>query len=334
MKISSEKMNEIYQQIKTSHKFGPVIKDADYLTDSPSVFKYNDKWYMYFIKIHKNIEDSGYETHLASSDNLIDWKYEGKLFERLGTDHWDSKQIAGYAAFVDMNFGGTNEIEKINDKYYMAYLGGNLDGYETDPLSMGLAYGETPISKFTRFENPIMSPFDEDAREFETLTLYKSNMFIDEAMTLGHKYVNAYNAKPVDNKERIYLAVSDDGEKWERYLDTPIIDETKTIDNLLISGDPQIVKIDGYYVMFFFRSIENGGAYNTFAVSRNLVDWTVWEGEPLIKPEFEWENVFAHKSCVVKHNGVVYHYYCAVNDKGERFIALATSENCADSKCR
>ena len=327
MKISFEKLNEIYEQIKTPHKFGSVIKDEEYLTDSPSVFKYNGKWYMYFIKIHKNIEDSGYETHLASSDNLTDWKYEGKLFERLGTNHWDSKQIAGYAAFVDMNFGGTNEIQKVNDKYYMAYLGGNLDGYETDPLSIGLSYSSNPLGKFIRFEEPILSAKDEDVREFETLTLYKSNMFIDEAMTLGHKYVNAYNSKPLDNKERIYLAVSDDGENWKRYLDKPIIDETKTIEGLLISGDPQIVKIDDYYVMFFFRSIENGGAYNTFAVSENLVDWTIWDGEPLIKPEFEWENVFAHKSCVVKYDGVVYHYYCAVNDDGERFIALATSED-------
>ena len=140
------------------------------------------------------------------------------------------------------------------------------------------------------------------------------------------KVYEALNAKPTDNKERIYLAVSDDGENWKRYLDNPIIDETKTIDNLLISGDPQVVKIDGYYVMFFFRAIRDGGAYNTFAVSKNLTDWTIWDGEPLIKSEFDWENVYAHKSYVVKHNGVVYHYYCAVNDKKERFIALATSE--------
>ena len=326
MAISKEKMQDIYEKIKTPYKRGAVIKYDEYLTDSPSVFRYNGKWYMYYIMIHKNVENSGYETHLVSSDNLIDWKYEGKLFERIEADHWDSRQIAGYAAFVDNNFGKTNEIKPVNDKYYMAYLGGNLNGYETDPLSMGLAYADSPIGKFTRFENPILSPNDADSREFETLTLYKSDMFIDEAMTLGHKYVNAYNAKPLDNKERIYLAVSDDGEHWQRYLDKPIIDETKTIPNLLISGDPQIVKIDGLYVMFFFRSIENGGAYNTFAVSENLTDWTIWDGEPLIKPEFEWENVFAHKSCVVKDSGIVYHYYCAVNDKGERFIALATSE--------
>lgn len=326
MKISPQKMKEIYDIIKTPYKYGAVMKDEEYLTDSPTVFKYNGKWYMYFIKIHKKVSDSGYETHFASSDNLLNWNYEGKLLERLDNNNWDSKQIAGYAAFVDIDFGGSNEIKSINDKYYMSYLGGNLSGYETDPLSMGLSYSEMPISKFTRFEKPIMTPSDKDAREFETLTLYKSNMFIDEAMVTGHKYVNAYNAKPADDRERIYLAVSDDGEHWKRYLDKPIIDETKTIENLRISGDPQIVKINDIYVMFFFRYIENGGAHNTFACSKNLVDWTIWDGEPLIKSEYEWENQCAHKSYVVKHNGVVYHYYCATNDKSERFIALATSE--------
>ena len=327
MGISESTMLQIYNRIKTPYKHGAVIKDSEYLTDSPSVFRYNDKWYMYFIKIHKDVNKSGYETHYASSDNLMDWNYEGKLFERLDNNNWDSKQIAGYAAFVDINFDKSNEINPICDRYYMAYLGGNLDGYETDPLSMGLAYSQTPITKFTRLENPIMAPTDCDAREFETKTLYKSNMFIDESMVTGYKYVNAYNAKAQDNKERIYLAVSEDGEHWRRYLDKPIIDETILIDNLVISGDPQIVKIDGLYVMFFFRYIKGEGAYNTFAVSENLVDWEIWNGEPLIKSEFDWENKFAHKSSVVKHNGVIYHYYCAVNDKGERFIALATSEN-------
>ena len=35
--------------------------------------------------------------------------------------------------------------------------------------------------------------------------------------------------------------------------------------------------------------------------------------------------MFAHKSYVVKHNGVVYHFYCAVNNAGQRGIAVATS---------
>lgn len=325
MKFPLKKMVEIYETVKTPHKVGAVIKQEGYLTDSPSVFRWGGKWYMYYIMIENDIQNSGYETHLASSDNLVDWHYEGKVFERTDEERWDSKQIAGYTAYLDQNFGGTNELMPIDGKYYISYLGGNLNGYESDPLSMGQAYSDSPIHPFTKFEKPILSPFDADAREFETVTLYKSNMFVDETMTLGHRYVNAYNAKATDGKERIYLAVSDDGEHWVRYLDKPILDETNTIENLLISGDPQIVKIEDIYVMFFFRYVGEEG-YNTFACSYNLVDWTVWDGKPLVKGEYEWENVVAHKSWVIKHQDTVYHYYCAVNDKDERFIALATSK--------
>ena len=51
MGISKEKMQGIYEKIKTPYKYGAVIKDSEYLTDSPSVFRYNGKWYMYYIMI-------------------------------------------------------------------------------------------------------------------------------------------------------------------------------------------------------------------------------------------------------------------------------------------
>ena len=173
---------------------------------------------------------------------------------------------------------------------------------------------------------PILSPYDKDAREFEVKTIYKGDMRIDNAMTTGHKYIVVYNSKPDDDIERIYIAVSDDAENWNRFGDKPLIDESKKIENLVISGDPQIVKIDDIYVMFYFRYIKGVGAYNTFACSTDMINWTAWEGEPLIKSEYEWENVFAHKSCVIKKDDIVYHFYCATNDKNDRVIALATSK--------
>ena len=49
-------------------------------------------------------------------------------------------------------------------------------------------------------------------------------------------------------------------------------------------------------------------------------------GKPLVEPTETWENIHAHKTWFVRHNGVNYHYYCACNSENERFIALATSE--------
>ena len=78
--------------------------------------------------------------------------------------------------------------------------------------------------------------------------------------------------------------------------------------------------------MLFFRCRDGEPAFNTFACSRDLVNWTHWNGEPLIKSEYEWENIHALKTWFVRSNEKNYHFYCAVNDKNERFIALATSE--------
>ena len=77
--------------------------------------------------------------------------------------------------------------------------------------------------------------------------------------------------------------------------------------------------------MFFFRCNAGEGAFDTFACSYDLQNWTLWDGEPLIAPEHPWENVHAHKPWFIRHNGVNYHFYCAVNDQGERFIAVAHS---------
>jgi hypothetical protein len=45
-----------------------------------------------------------------------------------------------------------------------------------------------------------------------------------------------------------------------------------------------------------------------------------------VHPSEPWDSKFAHKPWVVKHDGVVYHFYCAVGDQG-RVIGLATSKD-------
>lgn len=326
--VTQAEMTEIYEKIKTPKKLGAVMKLENDFTDSPTVFKKDGVYYMYFIAINKDCKISGYETHLAKSVDLINWEYCGTVFRRNDLNRWDSKQCAGYAAFPDIDFDGTGELKKINDSYYISYLAGNSDGYEPDPLYMGLAKSSDPTDPngFTRFENPILRPDDPDIRPFETKTLYKSFMFEDKLNSTGYKYVNAYNAKFDNNTERIFLAVSNDGENWERYGNKPVIDLITGDPKGIICGDPQIVLIDDIYVMFFFRYRADEPAFNTFACSRDLVNWTCWDGEPLIKSEFDYENVHAHKTWFIRQNGKNHHFYCAVNDKNERFIALAVSE--------
>ena len=326
--VSESRMQAVYEHIKTPIKHGAVMKLENMLTDSPSVFRRGDRFYMYFISISKETGSSGYETHLAESGDLLNWTYRGTVLRRNTLENWDSKQCAGYAAYMDIDFDGSYELEKIDGCYRISYLAGNSDGYEPDPLYMGLTRSTDPtdLDAFERLPEPILRPEDPDARPFETRTLYKSFLFRDAAEVTGYPYVNIYNAKGKDGRERIFLAVSDDGENFERYGDRAVLDRIASDPGTLITGDPQIIRMEDLYVMLFFRYNEGSGAFNTFACSYDLVNWTLWDGQPLIEPDEPWDNVHAHKPWFVRYNGVNYHFYCAVNDREERFIALAHSD--------
>lgn len=283
---------------------------------------------MYFISISKDVEVSGYETHLARSEDLLHWTYLGTVLRRSGKDRWDGKQCAGYAAYMDIDFNGTYELQQVGGAYHISYLAGNSDGYEPDPLFMGLARSADPTdpAAFTRLPSPILRPDDPDARLFEEKTLYKSFLFRDEALTAGYPFVAVYNAKGLDDRERIFLAVSANGERFERYGECAALDCSAEIPGARITGDPQILRMDDLYVMLFFRLNPTGGAFDTFACSYDLAHWTPWAGAPLIAPVLPWENVHAHKPWFIRWQGVNYHFYCAVNDRNERFIAVAASE--------
>lgn len=325
--IKLDRMNEIYKQIATSYKYGVVLKKDGFYYDSPVVFKHNGKYFLTCVEIDAACT-TGYKTKLFRSDNLVDWTELGYVLTE--NNGWDSAQTGGYAQFIDNCFGGSNEIEKIGGKYVFAYIGGAHNGYETDPLWMGIATCDDveDLSSYAKAAKPILTTLDKDCRNGESATLYKADMFVDSKRTTGHPYVMAYNAKGPTGRESIFLAVSDDGYNWQRYGDRAVIAVEDCDPSLVINGDPQIVVIDDLYVMFYFV-YDGKNAWNTFAVSEDLVHWTKWQGEPLVQSQYPWENVFAHKQWVVKVDDQVYHFYCAVNDKNERFVALATQKEIA-----
>jgi predicted GH43/DUF377 family glycosyl hydrolase len=93
-----------------------------------------------------------------------------------------------------------------------------------------------------------------------------------------------------------------------------------------ISGDPQVVRMGKVWVMFYFGAFWRPKAFDTFACSYDLVHWTRWDGPDLVAPSEPYDETYAHKPWLVKHEGIVYHFYCAVGDQG-RVIALATSRD-------
>ena len=325
--VDAETMRRVYEKIKTPYKHGVVLSFPDDLCDSPTIFRYDGRWYMSFIRISNDVASSGYDSHLAVSDDLIHWEYLYKTLGRNDSGAWDSRQIALYAGYIENDLDGEYRIQKVNGKYHFSYLGGNLDGYETDPLMMGQVKTDNPIDPgaYEKMALPRLTPMDADARPGEKLTVYKTDLLIDESRTTGFRYVNAYNAKASDHKESIFLAVSENGEDWLRYGDRPVIWDDTEDKRIQINGDAQIFRWGDIYIMLYFV-LENGVTYDTFACSYDLVNWTKWTGEKLIESSEPYDNVYAHKPCLIVKDGVVYHFYCAVSKTGERTIALAANK--------
>lgn len=328
-KVPEEVMQKIYNEVKTPYKYGLVLtpEDKDKMVDSPSIFRRRNKWYMTYIVF----DGKGYETWLALSDDLLHWKTLGRIMS-FTENTWDSNQKAGYIALEDAKWAGSYKVKKYKGKYWMSYLGGSGQGYEAGRLGIGIASAKrlTEIKEWNRLENPVLSSVDSDVRWYDNETIYKSTVISDRKKTTGYPFVMYYNAKGSKEghagAERIAMAVSDDMVHWQRYGDTPLIDHQTGI-----SGDAFISRIDEIWVMFYFGAFWKEGAFDRFACSYDLVSWTDWKGEDLVSPSEPYDDLFAHKPCMIKYKGIVYHFYCSVNQQGQRAIAVATSADVGKS---
>lgn len=322
--VSKEEMCKVYEEMKTPVKRGMVLHEEGANIDCPNVFRRKDGTLaMVYARHVPGAEREGYETWIAESEDLLRWKPAGKLLAHREAG-WDCLQADGSVCLLDTDWEGDHSVHTYDGKYWMTYIGGCLPGYEPDPLKMGIAYSDTLApGSFTRLPDPILTNTDPDARPFEKTTLYKSNVIFDEKETLGYPFVMYYNAKEGRfGIERIGMAVSRDMIHWKRYGDNYVL-SNEIEDRWNIAGDPQVIRYRDLWVMHYFVA-RDMMAYDTFACSRDMVNWTKWDGEPFVKPTEGYDKTFAHKPYVLKHNGVVYHFYCAVGDQG-RGIALATS---------
>lgn len=319
--VSRISMEKIFNEIKTPFKYGVVFKHADStkLMDSPTIFNENGLWYMTYIIF----DGKGYETWIAQSADLLNWKSLGRILS-FSPNTWDANQKAGYMSLVDINWGGTYAVEKFNNKYWMSYLGGKTTGYEAGVLAVGMATNATldKAVEWEKISSPILKPTDTGASWFDNQIIYKSSVIRDKHLLTHHPFVMYYNAKGDTAKyESIGMAVSDDMLSWKRLSKSPVVTRYKGI-----CGDAQIAKINQLYVMFYFGAFWKPGAFERFACSYDLVNWTEWKGEDLIAPSNPYDEQYAHKPWVIKWKGIVYHFYTAVGKEG-RVIALATSKD-------
>ncbi|GAB4018665.1 glycoside hydrolase family protein [Spirosoma koreense] len=338
-RVSDVQMQRIYDEVKTPFKYGLVMTPTDNAQkmDCPTIFRKGTQWYMTYLIY----DGRGYQTWLAQSKDLLNWNTLGRIlsFSDSTTRDWDANQKAGYNALQQYEWGGSYELETYQHNYWMSYIGGPAKGYEAGDLSIGIAYTSqdpTKAHEWQRKSAPVLTAKDPDTRWWENRKLFKSSIIHDPKKQTGHPFVMYYNANGDTSGvpktrwfERIGMAVSDDMLNWQRFRKEPVL-----MHSAGITGDAVIQKMGDLYVMFYFGAFwsDRPGAFNRFAVSTDLVNWTDWTGPNLVEPSEPYDNLYAHKSFVVKHKGVVYHFYCAVNKQDQRGIAVATSVDLGKSQ--
>jgi predicted GH43/DUF377 family glycosyl hydrolase len=321
------RMREVYEEVLTPYKYGVVVENDLGFADGACVFRLGADWYMtYFVE--QQTPSIGYTTELARSEDLLHWEHlETLLPFRPGA--WDSNQAAGSIALPSVAWGGS-QPQTYDGKYWMSYFGDNQAGFEPGPLAIGVAGSPAPLSPptWTRLDNPVLNPQDANAHWWDNYRQFRSTVIYDPARTLGMPFVMFYNARggTINTwSERIGMAVSPNMTDWVRYGANPVISNDPIDFTGGISGDPQIVRMGDLWVMFYYGAFWRNGAFNTFACSCDLVNWTKWSGPMIMASTKSYDRQYAHKPWIVKHSGTVYQFYTAVGDN--RSIAVATSRD-------
>ena len=167
----------------------------------------------------------GYETWLATSDDLLQWKTLGRLL-CYADKGWDMNQRAGYPALIDWTWNGSYEMAKYKGRHWMSYFGGEITGYKVRPQASQYGYGF-----YQRRYHPGSSPgnipclFSLSTTKvhqwWEKLTHYKSTVYWDRNKTLGKPFVMFYNAAGINpanqlKAERIGITLSSNMTSWRR----------------------------------------------------------------------------------------------------------------------
>ncbi len=115
--VPETRMRAVFEELKTPFKVGVVIcGENGKAVDCPSIFRQANRWYMMYICMN----DVGYETYLAVSDDLVAWTTLGKILP-FRPDAWDQWQAAGGVALCDTDWNGTHQLEMVDGKYRLSY---------------------------------------------------------------------------------------------------------------------------------------------------------------------------------------------------------------------
>lgn len=294
-------------------------------TDAPHIFQRpgkTDTWYMSFI----GFNGQGYNSFVAESDNLIQWK-NMRLAMGFGKEgEFDfGGCVIGAFLYESYDVKAPRVLKAREGKFWTLYgCYAKQGGYEIDPGYEGVAVSDDGITWRRAKDAPILSVHDADVGTWEQDCIYQPWLVEHEG-----RFYNFYNAKRMPEWiEQSGVATSKDLLTWKRYAVNPVLCIRPGAYDGNFLGDGKVFR-DGDHWAMFYIGVGKGGAHIMIAFLQDLLHWTA-HPEPLYKAGGHpsgLDTKYAHKISLVFNpkNGIFYLYYCACGNKG-RGIGLITSK--------
>jgi hypothetical protein len=299
--------------------------------DDPIVFRANSSFYMLYI----GFDGTGYQTGLATSSDLLHWTRTALVGPRDPSSKFTKYNMAMSCILRDKNLHGSGEALKVGGHYIGIWNAYPAPGYEEGAAVIGLARSTDLLH--WKLTEPILQP--EQGASWEHGGLYRSDLLLEDGT-----YYLYYNAKtdtlPKSEgggwHEQTGVATSRDLTQWTRSPLSPILrnglrgsatypdsdprhSQSPAIPDARDSrfaSNPYVVKNGKQYAMYYFGLPYErpGRACEMLALGTDPLHFTkvpevlIDTGSP-----GSIDETYAHKPSVIYHDGILYHFYCAVS---------------------
>lgn len=305
-------MKTLLESIQTPHKTNNYAilpsykKDTfdSHTVDCPFIFWHEGQYYMTYV----GWDSFGYQTGLASSNDLIQWQKKGMLIGRGLRGSATEYNTALTCILRDNELYSQGKLKKVKGRYVGTYHTYPQPGLERGPGRIGLCFSDDLWHWETA--TPVLLP--EEGTDWEAGGLYKS--WILEHNGVFYLFYNAKNQTHGHWTEQTGMATSADLVEWKRYDGNPVIQNGRpgALDDRFAS-DPCVLFHEGVWVLFYFGLCSDGHARDLAAVSTDLRHWEKI-GPTLVDVGIpgSMDEIYAHKPAIIARNGVLYHFYCGV----------------------
>ena len=316
-----------FSDYQTPYKYGkPILAPSGtegefdrYGVDNMRICRHNGKFYMFYI----GFDGVGYRTALAVSQDLLHWEKKGIVLDRDSGRAWDTNGRAISSLLSDIDIYGNRNLIKYDGKYVMFYHAYPGKGYETGAAANGIAWSDDEnLLEWQCEEYPVFEKGNDG--EWDGAGLYSTWIVPHEG-----GYLLYYNGKDRESfpwHEQVGVAFSDSLHGWKRYHGNPILRVTENHwDSIFSCGQHVLYDSRKKRWVMFYCGFDAVHAQEGVAVSDDMLTWEkcpvpiIGYGNP-----GSIDSTHAHKPCVIYHDGMLWHFYCAVrptetDEERERF---------------